>query len=87
MFKDCLSVVNFFVIGLAGNPLSPEISKIYHDSNGAHKLLRFLLDHLSGKLFISISKINKVRNFYNLPYVALFNYRKKVDELVKYKKL
>ncbi|VDN56441.1 unnamed protein product [Dracunculus medinensis] len=34
-------------LGLAGNPLSPEISKIYHDSNGAHKLLRFLLDHLS----------------------------------------
>lgn len=34
-------------LGLAGNPLSPEISKIYHESNGQQKLLQFLLDHLA----------------------------------------
>lgn len=34
-------------LGLQGNPLSPEISKIYHDTNGAQKLLQFLLDHLA----------------------------------------
>ncbi|PAV65588.1 hypothetical protein WR25_12287 [Diploscapter pachys] len=38
-------------LGLAGNPLSPEISKIYHESNGAHKLLQFLLDHLASQFF------------------------------------
>ncbi|MFH4980361.1 hypothetical protein AB6A40_007070 [Gnathostoma spinigerum] len=34
-------------LGLQGNPLSPEISKIYHEANGAQKLLHFLLDHLA----------------------------------------
>lgn len=34
-------------LGLTGNPLSPEISKIYHDANGAQKLLQHLLDHLT----------------------------------------
>ncbi|CAI4228362.1 unnamed protein product [Auanema sp. JU1783] len=34
-------------LGLQGNPLSPEINKIYHESNGASKLLHFLLDHLA----------------------------------------
>ncbi|KAK6747565.1 hypothetical protein RB195_000640 [Necator americanus] len=34
-------------LGLQGNPLSPEINKIYHESNGSHKLLHFLHDHLA----------------------------------------
>ncbi|CAB3409478.1 unnamed protein product [Caenorhabditis bovis] len=34
-------------LGLQGNPLSPEISKIYHESNGSLKILQFLLDHLT----------------------------------------
>lgn len=34
-------------LGLQGNPLSPEISKIYHETNGAQKILQFLLDHLT----------------------------------------
>uniref|UniRef100_A0A914CJR2 poly(A)-specific ribonuclease n=1 Tax=Acrobeloides nanus TaxID=290746 RepID=A0A914CJR2_9BILA len=34
-------------LGLAGNPLSPDISKIYHDVNGPQKLLQHLLDHLA----------------------------------------
>ncbi|CAD6197925.1 unnamed protein product [Caenorhabditis auriculariae] len=34
-------------LGLQGNPLSPEISKIYHETNGSQKLLQFLLDHLT----------------------------------------
>ncbi|CAI5447296.1 unnamed protein product [Caenorhabditis angaria] len=34
-------------LGLQGNPLSPEISKIYHESNGSQRILQFLLDHLT----------------------------------------
>uniref|UniRef100_A0A1I7TX84 poly(A)-specific ribonuclease n=1 Tax=Caenorhabditis tropicalis TaxID=1561998 RepID=A0A1I7TX84_9PELO len=34
-------------LGLQGNPLSPEIAKIYHETNGAQKILQFLLDHLT----------------------------------------
>ncbi|CAJ0929179.1 unnamed protein product, partial [Mesorhabditis belari] len=34
-------------LGLTGNPLSPEINKIYHETNGQQKLLQFLLDHLA----------------------------------------
>ncbi|CAI2350728.1 unnamed protein product [Caenorhabditis sp. 36 PRJEB53466] len=34
-------------LGLQGNPLSPEISKIYHEAGGAQKILQFLLDHLT----------------------------------------
>uniref|UniRef100_A0A8R1E7X7 Leucine-rich repeat protein soc-2 homolog n=1 Tax=Caenorhabditis japonica TaxID=281687 RepID=A0A8R1E7X7_CAEJA len=36
-------------LGLQGNPLSPEISKVYHENNGAQKILQFLLDHLTSK--------------------------------------
>ncbi|EGT40060.1 hypothetical protein CAEBREN_19479 [Caenorhabditis brenneri] len=34
-------------LNLAGNPLSPEIAKIYNEPNGAQKILQFLLDHLT----------------------------------------
>ncbi|KAI1703847.1 endonuclease/Exonuclease/phosphatase family domain-containing protein [Ditylenchus destructor] len=34
-------------LALQHNPLSPEISKIYHDLNGDKKLLQHLLDHLA----------------------------------------
>ncbi|CAJ0579635.1 unnamed protein product, partial [Mesorhabditis spiculigera] len=34
-------------LGLGGNPLSPEIAKIYQETNGQQKLLQFLLDHLA----------------------------------------
>uniref|UniRef100_A0A1I7XDI4 Leucine rich repeat containing 36 n=1 Tax=Heterorhabditis bacteriophora TaxID=37862 RepID=A0A1I7XDI4_HETBA len=37
-------------LGLQGNPLSPEINKIYHENNGSHKLLQFLLDHLAKRM-------------------------------------
>ncbi|KHN84421.1 CCR4-NOT transcription complex subunit 6-like [Toxocara canis] len=34
-------------LGLQGNPLSPELSKIYGEPNGQQKVLQFLLDHLA----------------------------------------
>uniref|UniRef100_A0A915C2Z7 poly(A)-specific ribonuclease n=1 Tax=Parascaris univalens TaxID=6257 RepID=A0A915C2Z7_PARUN len=34
-------------LGLQGNPLSPELSKIYSEPNGQQKVLQFLLDHLA----------------------------------------
>ncbi|KAK6058947.1 hypothetical protein COOONC_03458 [Cooperia oncophora] len=46
-------------LGLQGNPLSPEINKIYHESNGSHKLLHFLHDHLATVLTM-ISKLTRV---------------------------
>lgn len=49
-------------LGLQGNPLSPEISKIYHENNGAQKILQFLLDHLTSKsLSTSCLKRNILR--------------------------
>ena len=43
---------HLFCLGLQGNPLSPELSKLYHEQNGSAKLLQFLLDHLASKSFL-----------------------------------
>lgn len=46
-------------LGLQGNPLSPEISKIYHETNGAQKILQFLLDHLTSKFTFLLFAVKK----------------------------
>lgn len=44
-------------LALQQNPLSPEINKIYHESNGEKKLLQFLLDNLASKLHFLFFKL------------------------------
>ncbi|VDM41917.1 unnamed protein product [Toxocara canis] len=41
-----------FETRLQGNPLSPELSKIYGEPNGQQKVLQFLLDHLATNQWI-----------------------------------
>jgi len=42
-------------LGLAGNPLQPEILAMVNEPNGTAKLLSFLLDNLSGECIIHVS--------------------------------
>jgi len=59
-------------LGLSGNPLIPELSKLYNEPNGTHRVLMHLLNLLEGKRFIiviyytyfCISKIVAVRIIY-----------------------
>jgi hypothetical protein len=70
--KKCL------ILGLQGNPLSPEISKLYHESNGAQKLLQFLLDHLASQFtFILLHRANR----YLVKYEKQMNFDIHVTDL------
>lgn len=40
------------ILGLHGNPLQKELQSIYNEPNGTQKLLTYLLDNLSCKLFL-----------------------------------
>ncbi|KAF6213847.1 hypothetical protein GE061_011571 [Apolygus lucorum] len=42
------------VLGLAGNPLSKEVLKLYHEPNGTQKLITYLLDSLQGIMEIGV---------------------------------
>lgn len=39
------------ILGLHGNPLQKELQSIYNEPNGTQKLLTYLLDNLSSKIF------------------------------------
>lgn len=42
------------ILGLHGNPLGKDVMSIYNDPNGTQKLLTYMLDNLSGELFIVV---------------------------------
>lgn len=42
---------NLHVLGLHGNPLNKDITTIYSEPNGTHKLLTYMLDNLQGIVY------------------------------------